>query len=279
MLIFNENLTDQHFDISDSFVTCYIKGQDKNLGAIVDYPVIIICPGGSYRRISSRDSEIIALNFMAKGYHVFVLNYSHLPTDKLYPKPLVETAKVFSIIEKYSKKYHVNTQKIVLAGFSAGGHVASLYTGMNEAWIRNYTDAKVIKPYRQLLCYPLIDYKYTTAFSKEEIKQVLGDFTDGAADSLVSKNTPPTFIWATRTDELVSSQSYLVYLNALEQNNINYEAHIFGWGPHGLSLANEQTNYLPEDKIHADRQFLNSHAAKWFDLAIEWLNTDNFGIK
>ncbi|WEV70920.1 alpha/beta hydrolase [Lactobacillus sp. ESL0785] len=278
MEIIKEKLFDSEYDLSDSYVTCYLKGQDKNLRAPVNYPAVILCPGGGYTQLSDRESEIIALNFLAQDYHVFVLNYSLLPSSKLYPKPLIEAAKTFNIIEKYAKDYLIDTSRIVMAGFSAGGHVATLYSGMTDEWIRHYSSAKIIRPYRQLLGYPLIDYQLTHDFTAKEITQVLGDFTDGAAQKLVTSSTPPTFIWATKTDELVPIQNTLSYVAALAENDVDFEEHIFGWGPHGLSLANEQTDYLPTDKKHADREFLNQHVAKWFDLAIEWLKQTKFDI-
>ena len=41
---------------------------------------IIICPGGGYRFVSPREAEPIALEYLAMGYHAFVLSYSVAPS-------------------------------------------------------------------------------------------------------------------------------------------------------------------------------------------------------
>src|SRR5699024_11540898 len=39
-------------------------------------PAVVICPGGSYMYVSDREAEPVAYEFLAKGYHVFILRYS-----------------------------------------------------------------------------------------------------------------------------------------------------------------------------------------------------------
>lgn len=280
MEIIKQKLVDEKFDLSDAWVTAYLKDQNKTLGAEIDFPAVIVCPGGGYTKISDRETEIIALNFLSQGYHAFVLNYSLLPSkESLYPKLLIELAKTFEWIEQYQKQYHIDMTQITMAGFSAGGHLTALYTGMKNEWIRKYTQARVIKPFRQLLAYPLINFEYTPYFKEKEMQNILGDFTDGAADKLVTAETPSTFIWTTQTDEIVPVKNSLRYIEALAANKVDYEAHIFGWGPHGLSMSNEQTNYPPSDERHSDRNYLNRHASKWFELAMEWLRREEFDNK
>lgn len=279
MRIIKKRLADNVLDISDSSLTCYLRGQNANLRAILNYPAIIICPGGGYTQLSDRESEIIALSFLAKGYHSFVLNYSLVSDSYLYPKPLVEMAKVFQFINENAEKYHINLDKIATIGFSAGGHVVSWYNSLPDDWITQYTNVSVIKPTKQILCYPLIDFSLTNGFSKGQISNILGTCLPGATQKMVSKKTPPTFIWTTNTDELVPSKNTTEYILALQKYSVDYEAHVFGWGPHGLSLSNEQTNYLPTDSKHSNRCFVNIHDSAWFPLAVEWLERKNYDIK
>ncbi|MBY8909748.1 hypothetical protein K6L05_08075 [Salinicoccus roseus] len=39
-------------------------------------PAVVICPGGSYMYVSEREAEPVGYEFLAKGYHVFILRYS-----------------------------------------------------------------------------------------------------------------------------------------------------------------------------------------------------------
>ena len=42
-------------------------------------PMVIICPGGGYEKLSYREGEPIAIHFMNQGYHACVLRYSVTP--------------------------------------------------------------------------------------------------------------------------------------------------------------------------------------------------------
>ena len=43
-------------------------------------PCILLCPGGGYRLVSTREAEPIALHFFPEGFNVFILTYSVAPT-------------------------------------------------------------------------------------------------------------------------------------------------------------------------------------------------------
>ena len=70
------------------FEKLYIFPQDENAHLITyiqdnppemnndPRPAILICPGGGYQWTSNRESEPVALQFLARGYNVFVLKYS-----------------------------------------------------------------------------------------------------------------------------------------------------------------------------------------------------------
>ena len=61
----------------------------------------------------------------------------------------------------------------------------------------------------------------------------------------MNEHTAPTFIWATREDDVVNVRDSLSLALALEENQISFEMHIFQEGPHGLSVANELSATMP----------------------------------
>ena len=79
----------------------------------------------------------------------------------------------------------------------------------------------------------------------------------------VTENTPPMYLWATASDELVPVQHSLRMANALAEHKIPFELHVFEEGPHGLGLATQATA--------AAKSQMYSDAAKWADLAGCWL--------
>jgi len=93
-------------------------------------------------------------------------------------------------------------------------------------------------------------------YSQEEIQEY-------STDLRVDGETPPAFVWTTRTDQTVPAEDSLAFVNEMVASGCDVEFHLFGDGPHGLSLAEEQTA--------GSEDMMDPHAAKWFLLALEWL--------
>ena len=42
-------------------------------------PAVVICPGGGYTRLSEREDQPVAMDYLAAGFQVFSLHYSVAP--------------------------------------------------------------------------------------------------------------------------------------------------------------------------------------------------------
>lgn len=94
-------------------------------------PLIVICPGGGYNHHSPREGEAIAIKMLDMGYNAVVLRYSLAPVT--YPAQLYEAAYTMKYVRDNATEWDVDPDKIIIAGFSAGGHVAGLLgTGWNS---------------------------------------------------------------------------------------------------------------------------------------------------
>ncbi|NLU43172.1 MAG: alpha/beta hydrolase, partial [Firmicutes bacterium] len=58
-------------------------------------PAVLIFPGGGYQVTSPRESEPIAIQFAAAGYHAFVLHYSVNP--RRHPLPILDASRAMCI--------------------------------------------------------------------------------------------------------------------------------------------------------------------------------------
>lgn len=249
-------------------ITAYLQDNSEEISASRRRPAIIICPGGGYVFRSARESEPIALALLARGYQVFILNYS---VNVPYPAQLLEAAAAVALVRKNAEEFHVLPNAISIMGFSAGGHVAAtLGTLWHEDIISETlgTTPSEVRPDAMILCYPVIT-------GGENAHRGSFDIVSGGDANLVQKlsletavdqDTVPTFIWHTRTDASVPVENTLLFANALTAHNVLYEMHIFPDGPHGLALATQETI-----SPHADR--LNPHVAQWFDLCDKFLKT------
>ena len=86
-------------------------------------PVVLICPGGGYQMTSDREAEALAVRFMAMGYHAAILRYSVAPAR--FPEALLQLATAVAMLRENAEKWHIDTEKIVVQGSSAGGHLAA----------------------------------------------------------------------------------------------------------------------------------------------------------
>ncbi|MFV0561165.1 MAG: alpha/beta hydrolase [Enterococcus sp.] len=231
-------------------------------------PVVIICPGGGYEKVSPREGEAVAIRMNSFGFHACILEYSIAPNR--YPTALIELAKAVKYLRQHSTEWHVDPDKIIVAGFSAGGHLAgNLGVAWNNELLKEEVsgEATLWKPNALLLCYPVIssgEFAHQGSFNA-----LLGDTKESnlkrslSLETQVTPATPPTFIWHTVSDAAVPVENTLLFANALQKNNIPFELHLFPKGEHGLSLATEETS------LDSSKQ--NEAVSKWPELFELWV--------
>ncbi|BDZ31854.1 alpha/beta hydrolase [Lactiplantibacillus sp. WILCCON 0030] len=255
-------------------VTAYWLDQISDFGETVNYPVIIICPGGGFTYHSGREEAPIAMRFLAEGMHAIVLNYQlETPTSKVYPWAFQQLGKTIDWVTKQAPSRHIDPDRIILAGFSAGGHVVATYNGIAtnpELSAKYQLDQFAGQHAATILGYPVIDLTAGFPTSVAERDKVTIDPTLFAAQKLLSPQSKPAFVWQTVTDELVPPINSMIYVQRLMQLGIETEYHLFGSGIHGLALANHVTK-----KPHKTK-YLNDQAAHWAPLAIRWLQLQGY---
>lgn len=227
---------------------------------------VIICPGGGYWRLAPGESEPVALAFLAAGVQAFVLDYSVEPVR--YPVALMELAASVAWVRAHAEEYGIDPNRIAVCGFSAGGHLAGCASTL---WGRPVLEPlglrpEDMRPDASILCYPVI----TAESSKGHLlsfSRLLGPDTDIppelSLERSVTEGTPPTFLWATVTDDTVPVENAMVYAAALRKAGVPFELHLYGDGPHAMGLATPESAQGPE--------FENAHAASWHPLCVEWL--------
>ena len=120
-------------------------------------PVLIICPGGGYEFLSDREAEPIAVRMNAAGFHACVLKYSVKPS--VFPQALLELAQAVRLIRESAAQWNADPEKIIVCGFSAGGHLAcSLGTFWQEPWIAQELGGEkdLYHPNGLILSYPVV---------------------------------------------------------------------------------------------------------------------------
>lgn len=256
----------------DAYLITYIRDNPPEMS---NDPrrALLICPGGGYEWTSDRESEPVALQFLARGYNVFVLKYS-IGKMASELRPLCEVALSVKHIREHAEEYNINPQKLYVLGFSAGGHLACSsgvywnHESVQKA-LENPENPMICRPDAMILCYPVITATCPTHLgtlhnfcgTSEPNKSLLNLFS---LDLHVNETTPPSFIWHTENDDAVPVQNSKNFALALEQNGIDHELVLFPDGHHGLSLATSETcKELTEDSPHP--------CSVWIDLADKWI--------
>ena len=97
-------------------------------------PFVIICPGGGYTFWAPREAECVATKMNAFGFNSAVLYYSLVPAK--HPKQLCELANAVKYVRENAGELNTYSDRIVVLGFSAGGHLAGLLgTLWSEKWL------------------------------------------------------------------------------------------------------------------------------------------------
>ena len=279
-----------------TFFEVYISDYDNRRKK----PMVIICPGGGFLDCSPCEGEPVALFFLRNGFQAGVLTYTTAASGSVssFPSALRDLAQAIVISREHAEEWQIDENQIVILGFSAGGNLCALYENYWKSILTGEiggSDSR--KPNAAVLCYPLTDSRLNIeefkalADAEVNMEQVTGkkaehpmreffdevltaqfgtvdpdkDLLDAASPILhISKEiTPPTFVWTTFRDGLLSPMHSICYAQRLYEAGIDTELHVYHNGPHGLSLA---------DCSSAKKQKeINAHVATWGTLAVEWL--------
>ncbi|MGN0358315.1 MAG: alpha/beta hydrolase [Blautia sp.] len=255
--------------LPDTRLTTYILDAYEEQDPGLKRPLVLVCPGGAYRFTADREAEMIALQFNSMGYHSAVLRYSCAPA--VFPTALTEVAASIKMIKEQSENWHVDTEKIFVMGFSAGGHLAASY---GVFWNRSFVAEAVgcstefLKIAGMILCYPVLTSKeeYTHL---ESIHNLLGEDYEAkkeemALENQVGPHTPPAFLWHTFADDAVPFQNSLFFVEAMGKAGVSAEYHLYPEGPHGLSLADESL-------VRPDGSGIQKECQSWMPLLKTWL--------
>ncbi|MEO6732765.1 MAG: alpha/beta hydrolase [Ferruginibacter sp.] len=223
-------------------LTAFFPEKNKSNGTAV-----IICPGGGYSYlVINREGTDVAEAFAKKGVAAFVLKY-RLPNDKIMNDksigPLQDAEQAIKIVRDRAGEWNIDTSRVGIIGFSAGGHLASTAsTHFNEVVIDNKENSN-LRPDFSILVYPVISFSDSLAH-KGSRKNLLGDTPSinqvhrFSNERQVSAKTPPAFLIHCGDDKVVSVGNSIKYYESLLRNGVKAELHIYPTGGHGFALNN-----------------------------------------
>ncbi len=211
----------------------------------------IICPGGAYvREVIDKEGTTIAKWLNTLGITAFVLKY-RLPSDVLQNGegrniPLQDAQRAIRHIRANASKWRLDTSKIGIMGFSAGGHLAATLSTDFAKKVYNSidpTDEYNARPNFAILAYPVISMGDNSSHLDSK-KALLGEnpsieiCNEFSSHLKVTAQTPKTFIVLAENDKPSFVSNSLLYFQALKDKGIvGCELHIFTYGGHGFGLS------------------------------------------
>lgn len=212
-------------NVSKPTLTIYRPAKEKDTGAAV-----VICPGGGYNILAwDLEGTEVAEWLNSIGVTGIVLKY-RVPRrpdqakDKPPIGPLQDGQRAVSRVRDKAKEWHLDTKRIGILGFSAGGHLAAAAsTNFDKRAYEPQDDIDKIdcRPDFAIVIYP--------GYLATKDKKGLND------DIRVRKECPPTLFAHASNDGVPVESSVLMYL-ALKEAKVPAELHVYATGGHGFGL-------------------------------------------
>ncbi len=243
-------------------LTAYIPPKEKQNGTAV-----LVIPGGGYGIVAAgHEGADIARAFNDAGVTAFVLKY-RIPndacmTDKMFV-PLMDAQQALYIIRKNAAEYGVDTARVGVIGFSAGGHLAATLSTHFDRPVRSELSGANLRPNFSMLIYPVISFHPSIAHMGSR-ENLIGKNADEkwvnyfSNEDQVNAQTPPAFFVHASDDDVVPVANSIAYYNQLVKYKIPAELHLYEHGGHGFGLNNHTTQ------------------DKWFDTCLNWMRTNKW---
>ena len=221
-------------------------------------PYIFLVPGGGFVNVwSLTEGWPVAQQYNELGYHVFILTY-RVCVDKAALKAMDDMARAMEIIRANREKFHVDPDRYITCGFSAGGYIVCLWN--TEA---GYQAFNLPKPQACFPVYPVTSYRLLAN------EDWYGEDKDQFAHSSVGCTMqeacsrcfeipehvgafPPTAVFVTEEDQLVDPEHSKRLAASLTEAGIPCRLEVGPTGGHGFGDGSDMC------------------MAGWIQRAIDW---------
>lgn len=202
---------------------------------------IVILPGGGFAGLSPYERRF-GEYFAALGYPTVVVSYRVAPHR--YPASFADAARAIRLVRKHGKEWQLSSNRIVLLGGSAGGHLAAMIATQPDLYRDPDDDLAGMlsaRPDRLILLYPVVTAIEPFAYASFE--RLLGP---NATDELkaqvsperhVTASTPATLLIHAADDPVVNVQNSVFFAEACWRAKVPAELHVYPRGGHGKQFA------------------------------------------
>ncbi len=209
-----------------------------------NHAAIIFCPGGSYCYLAKKNEGHDPAKFFRDkyGFNTFVLIYRRGMRGNRYPSQIQDLQKAMRYVADNAQKFGIDTAKIGICGFSAGGHLVGTAA---EYFDTDFTSGKVRhippKPYFSIMMYPVVSMQEDIGHRKSRRNLLGSNYTEQRRDSIslelnVRRDMPPIYLIACKDDPIVDYRNSERMSDALDAKNVPYSYELYETGGHGFGI-------------------------------------------
>lgn len=225
-------------------LTCFPADSAANTGIAV-----IVCPGGSYswhdmnhegievaQWLNRHGINAFVLKYRVANISAYILGYRVLGLGNKYPNMLTDIENALDFVYTHADSLHIDTTRIGVMGFSAGGHLTMM------SYTHNRTTRKP-----SFLCpvYPVVtmsDKRYVHKRSRRGALGVWRQWNKQMQDSLsiekhIPADCPPVFLVNCVDDPIVKYRNSELLDSALTAKNVPHRYIQYKTGGHGFGAS------------------------------------------
>lgn len=224
-----------------SEMTVYLPEKEKNTGVAV-----ILCPGGSYCYLGiGHEGHKVAQWLQSRGIAAFVLRYRVGMYGNRYPAMIQDLQRAIQIVRERVGEWNIDTHKVGVMGFSAGGHLAGT-AGMY--YQENFMESLGIRPEVSLrpdfiaMIYPVVSMQDSIVHQKSRRNLLGRNYSLQLAQKMsleqnVHPGMPPVFLLHCKDDRTVDVRNSEMFGDKLKKEGIDFKELIYNKGNHGFGLT------------------------------------------
>lgn len=190
------------------------------------YPVFIEIHGGAWYFGQKSSIEFAPfLQGIKRGFACISLGYTLAP-KAVYPKPVIELKKAIAYIKSHADELHINPDKIVLWGGSAGAHLASLAAYSHDTGYLYRESGQADSSVNMLVlwygCYNLFagkrldDWIYKNFFGTDDLAAATESIILSNPGCHVTENAPYTILQHGLMDGVVPYEQSVYLYNTIK---------------------------------------------------------------
>jgi acetyl esterase/lipase len=198
---------------------------------------VVVFPGGGYQilAIDLEGTEVCDW-LTSKGITCVLLKYRvpgerNLPKSGAYPnspEALEDAQRTVGLVRFHAAQWHIDSHKIGVLGFSAGGHLVAAISVHFEKRLYPFVDAADKESCRPDFAVSIYPGHLSVADNSITLNPDIRTH--------ITRQTPPTFLLQNEDDNVDRVEDSLSYYAGLKKIGVPVEMHLYAQGGHAFGL-------------------------------------------